>query len=87
LQQRTSQQQLVLAAASGARTKCLKARKKEFLKRRKLKKKGLLHLLEQEPEEDLEAELMQDRHKPKFGEQAEAPLRASMRPSGLQTSL
>ena len=53
----------------------LKPRKKDFLKRRKLKKKGLLHLLDEEPEEDLEAELLQDRHKPKFGEQAEAPLK------------
>ena len=55
----------------------LKPRKKDFLKRRKLKKKGLLHLLDEEPEEDLEAELLQDRHKPKFGEQAEAPLKVT----------
>ena len=55
----------------------LKPRKKAFLKRRKLKKKGLLHLLDEEPEEDLEAELLQDRHKPKFGEQAEAPLKVT----------
>ena len=78
------QQQPIQAAASSPGTKGLKARKKDFLKRRKLKKKGLLHLLEQEPEEDLEAELMQDRHKPKFGEQAEAPLKASIRPPCLQ---
>lgn len=85
-QQRASQQQQqqpILAAASSPGTKGLKARKKDFLKRRKLKKKGLLHLLEQEPEEDLEAELMQDRHKPKFGEQAKAPLKASIRPPGI----
>ena len=56
----------------------LKPRKKDFLKRRKLKKKGLLHLLDEEPEEDLEAELLQDRHKPKFGEQAEAPLKVTL---------
>ena len=55
----------------------LKPRKKDYLKRRKLKKKGLLHLLDEEPEEDLEAELLQDRHKPKFGEQAEAPLKVT----------
>ena len=64
-------------AALSAGVKALKPRKKDFLKRRKLKKKGLLHLLDEEPEEDLEAELMQDRHKPKFGEQAMAPLKAS----------
>lgn len=64
-------------AALTAGVKALKPRKKDFLKRRKLKKKGLLHLLDEEPEEDLEAELMQDRHKPKFGEQAMAPLKAS----------
>ncbi len=64
-------------AAQSAGVKALKPRKKDFLKRRKLKKKGLLHLLDEEPEEDLEAELMQDRHKPKFGEQAMAPLKAS----------
>ena len=63
-------------AAGTAGVKALKPRKKDFLKRRKLKKKGLLHLLDKEPEEDLEAELMQDRHKPKFGEQAMAPLKA-----------
>ncbi|CAK0783634.1 hypothetical protein CVIRNUC_006833 [Coccomyxa viridis] len=57
----------------------LKPRKKDFLKRRKLKKKGLLHLLDEEPEEDLEAELLQDRHKPKFGEQAEAPLKINLK--------
>ena len=56
----------------------LKPRKKDFLKRRKLKKKGLLHLLDEEPGEDLEAELLQDRHKPKFGEQAEAPLKVRL---------
>ena len=56
----------------------LKPRKKDFLKRRKLKKKGLLHLLDEEPEEDLEAELLQDRHKPKFGEQADAPLKVML---------
>ncbi len=64
-------------AALSTGVKALKPRKKDFLKRRKLKKKGLLHLLEEEPEEDLEAELMQDRHKPRFGEQAMAPLKAS----------
>lgn len=64
-------------AASTLGAKALKPRKKEFLKRRKLKKKGLLHLLDEEPEEDLEIELMQDRHKPRFGEQAMAPLKAS----------
>ena len=88
-QQRASQQQQqqpILAAASSPGTKGLKARKKDFLKRRKLKKKeGLLHLLEQEPEKDLEAELMQDRHRPKFGEQAEAPLKANIRPPCLQS--
>ena len=67
-------------AALSAGVKALKPRKKDFLKRRKLKKKGLLHLLDKEPEEDLEAELMQDRHKPKFGEQAMAPLKASCPP-------
>ena len=65
-------------AALSAGVKVLKPRKKDFLKRRKLKKKGLLHLLDEEPEEDLEAELMQDRHKPRFGEQAMAPLKASV---------
>ncbi len=75
-QQRGKQQPQQAAPTTGS--KPLKARKKDFLKRRKLKKKGLLHLLDgEEPEEDLETELMQDRHKPKFGEQAEAPLKAS----------
>ena len=76
-QQRGKQQPQQAALTTGI--KPLKARKKDFLKRRKLKKKGLLHLLDgEEPEEDLETELMQDRHKPKFGEQAEAPLKASI---------
>lgn len=49
----------------------MKERKKEFLKRRKLKKKGRA----QAEEEELEAQLLQDPHKPNFGEQAMAPIK------------
>lgn len=51
--------------------KGLKEKKKEFLKNRKLKKKGARH----GEEDDLEAQLAQDPHKPKFGEQAMAPIK------------
>jgi hypothetical protein len=59
----------VKAAAAG---KSLKASKKEFLKRKKLKKRRHSHLPD---EDDLEARLLQDPHKPKFGEQAMAPIK------------
>ena len=51
--------------------KGMKEKKKEFLKNRKLKKKGGKH----GEEEELEAQLAQDPHKPKFGEQAMAPIK------------
>ena len=53
--------------------KGMKERKKEFLKKRKLKKKGG----RQAEEEELEAQLAQDPHKPRFGEQAMAPIKVS----------
>lgn len=60
------------AAADPAKGR-MKARKKEFLKRRKLKWNG--RAAEGDEEEDLETRLMRDEHKPKFGEQAQAPLK------------
>ena len=56
----------------------LKQRKKEYLKRRKLKRSGRIWSRDgsaAEVEEDLEARLLQDVHKPRFGEQALAPLK------------
>lgn len=53
--------------------KGLKERKKDFLKNRKLKKRRQ-HLHDEE-HEDLEAKLLVDPHKPKFGEQAMAPIK------------
>lgn len=55
----------------GYARKKLREKKKEFLKNRKLKKKGGRH----GEEEELEAQLAQDPHKPKFGEQAMAPIK------------
>ena len=58
----------------------LKQRKKEYLQRRKLKKSGRTLGADgaaAEAEEDLEARLLQDAHKPRFGEQALAPLKVS----------
>lgn len=51
----------------------MKQRKKDFLKRRKLKKRGAAG--DAAEGEDLEAQLLHDAHKPKFGEQAMAPLK------------
>jgi hypothetical protein len=58
--------------------KTLKESKKEFLKKKKLKKRGR-HLQRGNPDEGegLEARLLQDLHKPKFGEQAMAPIKVS----------
>ena len=58
----------------------MKAKKKEFLKRRKLKKRGIVQdlvdgELGSDSGEDIEAKVMTDRHKPAFGEQALQPLK------------
>lgn len=64
-------QQAILDRQQPTTGKGMKDRKKEFLKRRKLKKKGG----RQTEEEVLEAQLAEDPHKPKFGEQAMAPIK------------
>lgn len=51
------------------RKKTMKAKKKEFLKKRKLRKKG-------RPQEDeLEERIMADDNRPVFGEQAMQPIK------------
>ena len=56
--------------------KTLAPRKKEFLKRKKLKRKGKLLSEAGEGEgTDVEAEVMRDLHKPAFGEQAMQPIK------------
>ena len=59
-----------------ASNKSLKPQKKEFLKHRKLKRKGKLVAASGKGEEsDLEAQIMTDRNKPAFGEQALEPIK------------
>ena len=56
--------------------KSLKPQKKEFLKHRKLKRKGKVGAASGKGEEsDFEAQIMTDRHKPAFGEQALQPIK------------
>lgn len=66
----------------------MKAKKKEFLKRRKLKKKGMVQDTADEGNdsmsEDLEDHIMTDRHKPAFGEQALQPLKVRTKNTCLQ---
>ena len=54
----------------------LKPQKKEFLKHRKLKRKGKVVAASGKGKgPDLEAQIMTDRHKPAFGEQALEPIK------------
>jgi hypothetical protein len=57
--------------------KAMKAKKREFLKKRKLRKRGKGGG-EDEGEGALEASVMTDRHKPAFGEQAMQPLKVQI---------
>ena len=68
--------------------KAMKAKKKEFLARRKQRKKPVMQRgaddgSEADSEEDVEARLMKDVHKPAFGEQAMQPLKVSQFPGHL----
>ena len=57
----------------------MKQRKKDFLKRRKLRRRGRPGAAggAEDGDDDLEARLLHDAHKPKFGEQAMAPLKVA----------
>ena len=65
--------------------KTLKPRKKEYLKRRKLKRKGSLAGDGSSKEEELEASLAARDVKPAFGEVAKQPLKASPSYQALQS--
>lgn len=59
----------------------MKARKKEFLQKKKLKRKPGSKFTSKDDSEsedsDLEERIMSDQHKPAFGEQAMQPLKVS----------
>lgn len=62
--------------------KAMKAKKKEFLARRKLKKKSRQLPSKEDGSDgglgaDLEASILKDVHRPAFGEQAQQPLKVS----------